>query len=114
MRLVFLLSFTFTILFSSCTKDKTQPPECPTEISFSQDIEPLIQTNCSLSGCHASGFTSPALTSYAEISAHAENMLSRMQLDPTNSLLMPSGGPKLDSLIISNFACWIAQGKKNN
>lgn len=113
-KLLVLLGAVFFV--ASCKSDKIQPIEsdCPDVISFSSQIEPLIQQNCSVSGCHASGFVSPSLTSHSEISANADDILTRIQLDPTNSQLMPSGGPKLADSLIQQFNCWVSQGKLDN
>ncbi len=104
------------VLAVACKADKIQPidPDCPDTISYSTTIEPLIITNCSTSGCHAVGFTSPALTNHTEIATNADQILNRIQLDPTNGQLMPSGGPKLADSLIQQFKCWVNQGSQDN
>ncbi len=113
-KLLVILCAAFHV--ASCKSDKIVPVDndCPDVISFSSQIEPLVQANCSTSGCHASGFVSPALTSHSQISANADDILTRIQLDPTNSQLMPSGGPKLTDSLIQQFSCWVSQGKLDN
>ena len=74
----------------------------------------MVLTSCGTSGCHAVGGVFPVLTNYDEISANAQNILSRIQLDPTNVQLMPFGGPKLADSIIQNFQFWIDQGLLDN
>ena len=40
-------------------------------VVFSTQIEPIIQANCAVSGCHAAGAILPGLTSFEEIKASA-------------------------------------------
>jgi hypothetical protein len=99
---------------SACTKAKAPPtlPEivCTSTISFSQQIAPMIEENCS--GCHGSGAgTSPVLSNYSEISENADAMLNAMHGTPQ---LMPEGGPALADSLLQQFQCWMQQGKMNN
>lgn len=115
-RILFIASA--ICLLMSCKQDKIVPfiveEECPDQISFSQDVQPLINTNCSTSGCHAAGFNSPTLLTHADVDANATSILARMQKDPTDSQLMPFGGPKLADSLIQKINCWIDQGKLDN
>lgn len=101
----------------SCETDKVgqQNPECPTVVSFSTDIQPLIQTNCSTSGCHATpGPGKPALNTHAEISANASQIRNVIRKNPGEPNFMPLGGQKLADSIIQEFGCWIEQGSQDN
>lgn len=113
-NLLYLVSFAFVV--ASCKSDKITPldADCPEVISFSEKIEPMIVANCATSGCHGTGFTSPALTTHNEIAASANQILVRIQLDPTSNQLMPSGGPKLADSLIQDFKCWVNQGTLDN
>ena len=113
----FLALFVVSIfVIAACKSDKIQPvdPNCPEVISFTEKIEPMILNSCATSGCHAAGFQSPTLETHADISAEANDILVRIQLDPTSSQLMPSGGPKLADSLIQQFKCWVDQGKQDN
>lgn len=99
---------------SSCTKAKAPvnmgPVTCSDTISFSQQIAPMIQANCS--SCHGSGAgTSPVLSNHAEISSAAQDILGTLHGTPQ---LMPQGGPALADSLIQQFDCWMQQGKMNN
>ena len=92
-------------------------------MSFSNDIIPIFQKNCALSGCHASGGHVPDLTT-----ANAYNSLITGSYvkanDPDNSVIMlwltgkkspvmPLGsGPNQE--INAKIYAWIYQGAKNN
>ena len=102
------------IFLFSCTKDKAPLPGCPQEISFSNDVLPLIQQNCSTSGCHdASASGGYVLTNYSQISTNAEMILSAIDHE-TGVTGMPLGSPKLSDSLINNFRCWVRQGAYDN
>lgn len=98
---------------SNCTKDKApfNPGnlDCPTTISFNQQILPMIQNNCI--SCHDSGLNNPTLTNYAQVAANANDISGTLHGQP---VLMPDGGPALPDTLIQQFSCWIQQGKLNN
>lgn len=104
---------------SSCNKDQVAidpvVSDCPDTISFVQTIEPLIQQNCSTSGCHNAASSSAGinLVGYLNINAFAEVSLNTMKHAP-GVTPMPFGSPKLADSLIQQFDCWIKQGKLNN
>ena len=99
----------------SCTKDKV-PVVTPVAntISFSQKVQPLIQQNCSTSGCHDAGTAQSGynLSNYTGIRDNAQAMLNAMR-GQNGFALMPPGGSIADSSILQ-FEAWIAQGKLDN
>lgn len=113
---ILLFCLGFLSVLGSCKQDKVVPlmENCNVLVSYQESIEPLILNSCGTSGCHAVGGTLPVLTNYNQISVNSQNILIRMQLDPTNVQLMPFGGPKLADSIIQNFECWIEQGTLDN
>lgn len=118
-----LLMFAVTsVLVISCNKDKTQiepvvvdPSECPDTISFAATVEPMIQTNCSTSGCHNAGSASAGynLEGYANISANA-SIISDVINHNSGPTPMPFGQPKLNDTLIQQFDCWVSQGTQDN
>lgn len=111
-----LLAFAYV---SSCTKENVVDyaglQNCEDTISFSQQIEPMIQTNCATSGCHdattaESGYN---FTSHDAISSNASIILSAIRHD-AGTAPMPDNADKLADSIIQQFSCWVYQGKKNN
>jgi len=89
--------------------------ECPDTISFAGFIEPLIQSNCSVSGCHDAGTASSGynLEGYGNISTQADDILEAIKHENSGQP-MPFGQPKLSDSLIGNFDCWIKQGKLQN
>jgi hypothetical protein len=96
------------ILFSCKKSIYDKNLDCSTSVSFSQQILPLVENNCT--ACHSAGEAGYTLTDHANISNHAEDMLSSMK---GINKLMPEDGP-LDITLIQKFECWIKQGKPNN
>lgn len=96
---------------SSCKKDQVST-DCVsnTTIHFSSQIKPMIDNNCV--SCHSPGATAPDLSTHANIAANATLVLN--SLSGSGVQLMPLGGPALNDTLISQFSCWISQGKQNN
>ena len=106
-----LLFFCF-IVFFSCSKEKVESYpniNCNQEVSFSQDVLPLINQECA--GCHdnQNGYS---LTNYENISANSKAIIGAMRAN--NYQLMPQGGPMLPDSVIQLMECWVNQGKPNN
>ncbi len=115
------------LAISGCTKTVTvvvNPGSSITkELSFANDITPIFEKSCALSGCHASGGKQPDLSSknaYQSLMSggyvkafdpeHSELMY---WLTGKKSPVMPLGnGPNQD--INAYIYAWIKQGAKNN
>ena len=114
-----MYKFTIIILaiffLGSCSKDKVGSnipyPDvtCSDSVSFSNDVLPIIQNNCT--GCHdnSNGYT---LTNHANISENYSAIVGSMQ--GIGFQLMPQGGPALPDSIIHIIQCWANQGFQNN
>ena len=107
----------FGILFIvSCKKDMTPLPnlDCADTISYSQQVQPFIDLNCTTSGCHdASASGGYNFTTHSSVSANAVIILSAINHD-SGTVPMPLGGAKLADSTIQQFDCWINQGKLDN
>lgn len=80
---------------------------CAEPVLFSTNIQPIIQANCALSGCHAAGGSLPALTTYEQVKARAaavQHLTESMQMPPAAS------GKSLTPAEIQEISCWVAQG----
>ena len=101
-------------VLNSCLKNKV-PNEfaaCSDLVSFSQDIQPLVELNCL--GCHNEvvAANDVILTNHLRIANEANRMINSMQASGMD--LMPFGGPPLSDSLIQLFQCWILQGKLDN
>ncbi|MFT5778031.1 MAG: hypothetical protein ACI837_000979 [Crocinitomicaceae bacterium] len=102
---------------TSCKKDKTALPpvdQCPDTILFSTQVEPFIQLNCSVAGCHDAGAAGGYnLVGHGNISANAQIVLNAIRHD-AGFTPMPYFQAKLNDSIIEHFDCWMIQGTLNN
>lgn len=107
-----------------CYYDKTVfiEEEETGDVSFSQDIIPLFNASCNVSGCHNAGGIPPVLTAdkaydalisgnYIDVDA-PENSELYQWLTGKRSTPMPLSGP--DPSINSKVLAWIKQGARNN
>lgn len=81
------------------------------QTSLSDDIEPIIDTKCAITGCH-NGARSPNLTSPQSIIENASRIKS-----VTQSGQMPESGSSAGPLNATQkalIACWVDEGAKNN
>jgi hypothetical protein len=122
----FIVLVSIYTLFS-CTKAKVENVcTIPATVSFQQDIQPIFNTNCATSGCHAG--TKPAGTLNLEASVAYENLTDPKSgyldtVNPKASLLytsmtsvtnpMPPNG-KLSKCTSDRILKWIEQKAKNN
>lgn len=106
------------LLSNSCKKDQVQTSpfsgNCADTISFSTQIEPMMNQNCSTSGCHdvssAGGYN---LGGHANIAANATIILNVLRHE--NGLTpMPLGSAQLNDSLIQQFQCWVNQGLEDN
>jgi hypothetical protein len=120
------LAGVFLLMLPGCYKNSTVISETGNEItrtvSFSTDIIPIMNSNCSMSGCHNTGGKAPDLSE-----ANAYNSLTNGGYvtvdDPqTSSLYLWMTGKKGTPMPVSGInkdynaliLAWIRQGAINN
>lgn len=114
---ILVLGLTALISISSCGEDDNMMTdmdemECEENITFSADVEQIINTNCAYSGCHVSGTGLPDYTSYDGVVAQVENgrfenrVLLQQNMPPSNA----SGPTELSEADLFILECWIDQG----
>lgn len=125
-----ILSGLLTVLMfviSGCSKTTTivinPGSSISTEMSFANDINPIFQKNCALSGCHVSGGHAPDLTvanSYNSLmngnyikANDPDNSMIMLWLTGKKSPAMPLGSGT-NTEINAKIYAWIKQGAKNN
>jgi hypothetical protein len=98
------------LVLSACTYEneleKYGIRDC-TDATFSQSIQPIIQSKCALSGCHVNSTGLPDFTDFENIKSRAAGIKSR-----TSSGNMPpaSSGISLTRAEIDAISCWVDQG----
>jgi hypothetical protein len=110
--LKFFAAIALAVLFSSCTKDvaKPEPPvETCEQVSFSQDIQPIIVAQCT--SCHTSAYLCGALTDYSSIKEKYTNGTLRQRVLVQKD--MPAGST-LTEAQLKKINCWIEQGAPEN
>ncbi len=116
------------IFLTGCYKVVTYTVPENTEVvgtvSFSKDLVPIFNDNCSISGCHNSGGLKPDLSAdklyntlingnYIDASA-PENSGIYLWLTGKKSTIMPAGAANNPSNINNLVLAWIKQGAQNN
>ena len=117
-KLVPVLAVVGLLVYSSCYKDNVETlypssTTCDTTtISFANDIQPILNTNCALGGCHnkATASGTVELEDYDGAKSAAQGAL----LTDINDGSMPQGGTKLSQCNINKISRWVNMGMPNN
>jgi hypothetical protein len=78
------------------------------EVFYANEIRPIIDTNCQVSGCHGGNSSIPTWATYNDVKAGASLIKAR-----TSAKTMPPSGSLSDSNI-KLIADWVDQGAPNN
>lgn len=119
MKILLSLVITLLMIGSACKKDKVTTTEitseCEEEISFSSDIQSIINNSCATSGCHnaAAATSGYVFENHQQMSTNADIILSVIRHEE-GVVAMPIGASKLSDEFAESFFCWIEQGKLNN
>jgi len=112
------INFLFLILFIgalgtvSCGDDDGggEGIDCST-ITFSSDIAPIVESKCSIAGCHNAGSIVGDYTEYAGLEDRAKN--GDMEASVITNKTMPKSG-SLSQDELDKFQCWFDAGAPNN
>jgi hypothetical protein len=111
-----LVVFLFVAFVSGCTRE----PELDgyPEVSFLNEVKPIISANCTQAGCHTGSRGEFPLVSYEDIAGAVTPFNARKSelykaITGRSERMMPPGGPMADDQI-RNIFVWIEQGAKNN
>lgn len=134
-NIMLITVMTVLVIAQGCTHDSLTNP-APSEVSFSSDIQPILNLNCV--GCHVAGGAAgsylilTSADSYLNLVNQSSKQNSFWKLvipfKPDSSLLylkisssnppvgnrMPSGGSALNASSIVAIKNWISNGAKNN
>ena len=124
------------IILSGCVDMGSEPKNIPPDgsSSFADDIQPIFDISCALSGCHVSSASRPPDLregqSYSEIVDIESQSFAPLKLvkptkpdesviylkivgDQSTGSRMPPGGTLSDASILA-IRTWIEEGAKNN
>lgn len=123
------LFFAIATTIFSCVYEKAElKSDCvlPATVSFSNNVQPIFNTYCNVSGCHngishSGSLNLESTVSYAQLTAHGTGYIDTLnpqfsllysKLTSTSDVMPPSG--RLDVCKISLILQWIKQKAKNN
>jgi cytochrome c553 len=101
------------IVFSYCSSTKKATASAPPvvmKINYQANVASIVQANCT--PCHFpdKGGNKKPLDSYASVSSQIDDLLRRVQLNPTDRGFMPNRHPKLSDSTINVLKQWKADG----
>ena len=120
MTKISLSLFVLLVFAASCTYYNIEEtykdfiPDCDTSaVSYTQDIAPILDMNCTM--CHGSAFPEAGLdlTVYNNVSANKELIKDRINRPLGDPSVMPQSGPMVQCNI-DLINAWINQGALNN
>jgi hypothetical protein len=107
------------IAFQSCEYNDLPEPipvieGCPDPISFANDVNPIINNSCALSGCHnGDNGADKNWTVFSNFQTKRENVKDRITRPPGTPGHMPAAG-SITQEEIQTIVCWVDQGGINN
>ncbi|MBA3665391.1 MAG: hypothetical protein H0W61_14440 [Bacteroidetes bacterium] len=100
------------LLTFGCDKKVGQDIGVPCDqVTFTNNIGPLVKSNCALSGCHAAGTQQIPLLNYTDVKTIADDGRMKSYVIDGNPEFMPKGG-QLSTKEKALVVCWIDNGKK--
>ena len=102
------------LFLSSCRKDKAAAFNCTNEVSFTQEVQPLIDMNCSISGCHdVTAEGGYEFKDHATISSAIDKIVAAINHE-SGTTPMPLGADKLSDSSLRIIVCWSSAGALDN
>lgn len=84
------------------------------KITYSKDIQPIIENNCAITGCHVpNGSGASDYSTFDGVKSSADNGELKKRMIDGNPSFMPASG-KLDEATLSKVTCWLNAGAPNN
>lgn len=107
---VFLLLFMALMLeFCSSSKKTSKTPPPPPKMTYQTNVQSIIQANCS--PCHVGANPRQKnLNTYDQVKANIDDIITRIQKNPTDRGFMPFKHPKLPDSTIQVFIKWRNDG----
>lgn len=108
---VFAVIATIVVLFSYCTHSKkASTAAAAPKVTYETDVKPLLAGKCT--PCHfpANGGNKKALDTYAAAKADLDDIVHRVELNPTDRGFMPFRKAKLSDSTIAVLKQWKADG----
>ncbi len=103
------------LLQESCVSHDFASFTCPEEeVSYAQDVHPIVMSKCAVSGCHGSDPNLPDWTDFGTFQEGAQSGNVRNYV--LNRIMPPAESPAgpLSQDEINKIVCWANQGAPNN
>jgi hypothetical protein len=117
LKCTLLLFLITTLLAASCAEhDFPLTFECLSdeEVSFSEEVFPIVQNNCAISGCHnGDNGADKNWLNFSLFKSNAADVKDRITRPVTDSGHMPQTG-SISREQIQTIVCWVDQGAQNN
>lgn len=102
------LFFATVVIFEFCSSSKKAQKSVP-KTSYSTDVQSIVATNCS--PCHiGAGAKQKKLDSYDAVKPNIDEIIRRIQLNPTDKGFMPFRHPKLTDSTTQILVKWRNDG----
>jgi hypothetical protein len=99
------------IVFSYCNTTKKAVATVPAvSYTYDQDVQHLIQANCTPCHIPAKGGRKESLDNYDAVKANIDDVIRRIDLNPGEPGFMPFKHPKLSDSTIRIFKDWKSGG----
>jgi hypothetical protein len=82
-------------------------------VSYMDDLEPIVQSRCAVTGCHVAGTGLPDFTIFSEFQARANNDPGGIRQRVKTDDMPRTGNPLTAEQKIALF-CWIDDGAQDN
>ena len=106
--LILVLFFATVVVFEFCSGSKKAQKSVPS-ITYANHVQSTIAGNCS--PCHVgANARSGHLDSYDAAKSHIDEIVRRIQLNPTDKGIMPFKHEKVPDSTITVFVDWKAAG----
>jgi len=100
------------IIFSYCHSSKKATTAAP-KLSYENNIQTLIAANCSPCHIPSKGGNKKPLDTYTAAHDNIDDIIRRIELNPTDKGFMPFKKPKLNDSTIAVFRQWKTDGLLN-
>lgn len=112
---ILLSSLVLIMPMESCVSHDFPEYVCDQQYTFSEDVRPIIETKCAISGCHNGDLGEEVNWNiFEQFHERAESGLVTSRV--THRIMPPSNSPAgpLSQEQINAIACWADQGAINN
>ena len=109
-KIVFMGIITVAVfIFSNCSSAKKATTDAP-KLTYDADLKTVIMNNCTPCHIPSKGGNKKPFDVYANVKTDIDEMIRRIELNPTDKGFMPFKKTKLNDSTIAVFKKWRADG----